>query len=211
MKVSVLGTGRMGKGIAHTLSPFVKSMLWASRNLEWTEILSLQNTHENIIPGSYDDALEADIIIPALWFRDVIPWAKENKTKLEGKIVLDIVNPFTDDFTDFTLEWGQSAAEELQKVIPESKVVGAFKNTFFQVFEKPFENYVKSDVYVTSDDESAKKTVMTLLNPIPFRVMDGGKLSNNRTIERFTLFEREMGIRYGNYPYISNRLFGVNL
>jgi 8-hydroxy-5-deazaflavin:NADPH oxidoreductase len=199
MKVSVIGTGRMGKGLVKILSPHVKDLVWGSRHPEQR----LQVSHE--------EALEADIIIHSLWFKDVIPWAQMYKEKLANKILIDITNPFTEDFSDFTLDWGKSAAEELQKVVPDTIVVGAFKNTFFKVFDEPLHEDVKSDVYVTSDDEDAKETVMNLLSPIPFRILDGGKLCNNRTIERITLFEREMAIRYGNYPYVANRLFGINL
>lgn len=204
MKVSVIGTGRMGKGLVKTLSPYVKDLYWGSRNPDQIP------PQENIIPVTHERALEADIIIHSLWFKDVIPWAAQNKEKLAGKILVDIVNPFTEDFSDFTLEWGQSAAEELQKVLPGTFVVGAFKNTFFQVFDEPIHEGLKSDVYVTADDEDAKKSVMELLNPTPFRILDAGKLKNNRLIERLTLFERELAIRYGNYPYVANRLFGIN-
>ncbi|MDP4086910.1 MAG: NAD(P)-binding domain-containing protein [Bacillota bacterium] len=212
MKISVIGTGRMGKGIVKTLSPYVETLCWASRNTEHVKnLIGGYEWKNHLLPVTYVDALEADMIIPALWFRDLLPWAKENHDKLTGKILIDIVNPFTEDFSDFTLDWGQSAAEELQRILPATKVVGAFKNTFFQVFNEPIYNELKSDVYVTSDDEVAKKEVMSLLESIPFRVIDGGNLSNNRIIERITLFEREVAIRYGNYPYISNHLFGINI
>lgn len=211
MKVSIIGTGRMGSGLVKTLDPYVNELFWASRDKERMESIIHANKLSRIVPVSYTEALEADIIIPTLWFRDVIPWAKENKEKLANKILVDITNPFTEDFTDFTLDWGNSAAEELQMSIPDTKIVGAFKNTFFQVFENPIHEGSESDVYVTSDHERAKQMVMTLLKPLPFRVIDGGKLKNNRTIERLTLFEREIAIRYGNYPYVSNRLFGMKL
>jgi predicted dinucleotide-binding enzyme len=201
----------MGKGIVKTLSPFVEELFWASRNLERIQTLILENKMKNVTPVSYNQALDSEIIIHTLWFRDLIPWAKENKEKLSNKILVDIVNPFTEDFNDFTLDWGESAAEELQKIIPDTQVVGAFKNTFFQVFQEPLHENLKSDVYVTSDNQGAKEIIMELLNPIPFRIIDAGKLSNNRTIERLTLFEREIAIRYGNYPFVSNRLFGVNI
>jgi predicted dinucleotide-binding enzyme len=201
----------MGKGIVKTLSPFVEELFWASRNLGRIQTLILENKMKNVTPVSYNQALDSEIIIHTLWFRDLIPWAKENKVKLSNKILVDIVNPFTEDFNDFTLDWGESAAEELQKILPDTQVVGAFKNTFFQVFQEPLHENLKSDVYVTSDNEGAKEIIMELLNPIPFRIIDAGKLSNNRTIERLTLFEREIAIRYGNYPFVSNRLFGVNI
>jgi hypothetical protein len=106
------------------------------------------------------------------------------------------------------IDAGVSAAEELQKALPRSKIVGSFKNTFFQVFGRPLHHGLLSDVYVTSDDEEARAAVIGLLQPIPFRILDSGGLDNNRTIERITLFERKLALRYGHYPYISFRLFG---
>lgn len=196
--ISVLGTGCMGKALVPLLQPHFDQVCWGSRTPDNT-------------PGtvSYEEALRADVIIHTLWFRDVIPWALQNEEALAGKILVDIANPFTEDFSDFTLEWGTSAAEELQKVLPQTRVVGAFKNTFFKVLEQPLHNGQRSDVYVTGDDESARLQVIQLLQPLPFRVLDGGLLANNRTIERMTLFSREMAIRYGHYPYVSYRIFGL--
>lgn len=211
MQVSIIGTGRMGSGLIKILSPYVHDVLWASRDQERIKTLILEYNLQQITPVSYDQALDADIIIHSMWFRELMPWAKENKEHLAGKILVDIANPFTEDFSEFTLDWGQSAAEELQKILPDTKIVGAFKNTFFQVFEEPIHDGLKSDIYITSDDEHAKKVVMELLCSIPFRVLDGGELKNNRIIERLTLFEREMAIRYDSYPYVSNRLFGIKV
>ncbi|MEW9671644.1 hypothetical protein [Ammoniphilus sp. 3BR4] len=109
----------------------------------------------------------------------------------------------------FTLDWGTSASEELQKVLPETSIVGAFKNTFFKVFNEPLHKGLKSDVYLTSADEKAKSIVNDLLESISFRLIDGGELKNNRTIERMTLSEREVSMRYGNYPHVSFRMWGL--
>lgn len=207
MKVSVLGTGRLGKGIVSVLSREMP-LLWGSRTPEKAETIIAENGFSHTHAVTYEEALVSDIIFHTLWFRDVIPWAKANQERLAGKIIIDPSNPFTEDFTDFTLDWGKSSAEELQLVLPDTKIVGAFKNTFFKVFEQPIQNGLMSDIYVTSDHEDAKQTVIRLLDPIPFRVMDGGALANNRTIERMTLFERELALRGGHYPYVSFRLFG---
>jgi 8-hydroxy-5-deazaflavin:NADPH oxidoreductase len=207
LRVSVLGTGRMGSGIVNVLSQQMP-LLWGSRTPGNAGRIIKENSFGNTEAVSYDKAISSDVIFHTMWFRDVIPWAKENREKLKGKIVIDPANPFTEDFTDFELQWGNSAAEELQRALPDSKIVGAFKNTFFKVLEQPVHNGLLSDVYVTSDHEDAKRIVINLLNQLPFRIMDGGCLANNRTIERMTLFEREIAIREGHYPYVSFRLFG---
>ncbi|MEW9702224.1 NADPH-dependent F420 reductase [Paenibacillus sp. SI8] len=209
MKISVIGTGRMGKGLVNVLSPFVQELMWGSRSIEKVTGLVKVGKYEFVKPVELTEALQADMIIHSLWFRDLQPWAAANKTRLAGKILVDIANPFTEDFNAFTLPWGTSAAEEMQRLLPHTTVVGAFKNTFYKVLEEPIYQDQQSDIYVTGDDESAKKIVMDVFDPLPFRVLDGGGLINNRTIERMTLFERELAIRYGCYPYISFRMFGI--
>lgn len=214
MRISVLGTGRMGKGLIRTLAGHQAhhTLLWASRSLEKANELIEQNELKGVTAATYEEAVKADIIIHSMWFRDLIPWARQNKEKLEGKILVDIVNPFTEDFNDFTTDWNTSAAEELQKALPKTRVVGSFKNTFFKVFDSPRYNGLLSDVYVTSDDDEAKAIVLNALSALDgtsFRLLDGGKLINNRTIERMTLFEREVSIRYGSYPYVSFHMFGL--
>jgi len=87
--------------------------------------------------------------------------------------------------------------------------VGAFKNTYWVVFDQPILQGLKSDVYVTSDSEDALQTVMTLLMPLPFRILKAGKLKNNQTIERITLLAREISINAGNYPRIAFNLWGL--
>jgi 8-hydroxy-5-deazaflavin:NADPH oxidoreductase len=209
MLISVIGTGSMGSRLAKELSNNGTELMWGSRDpnraVNFIEILQLQRVNPVDVPT----ALEADVIFHTLWFRDLIPWAEKYKETLKGKILVDIVNPFTDSFDDFLLDWGTSAAEELQRIIPQTKVVGAFKNTFAKVFDNPEHEGIQSDVYVTSNDETAKTTVIHLLKGIPFRVLDAGLLKNNRTIERMTLFERELAIRHGHPGYVSFRLFGL--
>lgn len=210
MRISIIGTGSMGSGLTKTLSANGTELAWGSRNLERAKQLIAELQLQKVQAVNVQTALKADVIFHTLWFQDLIPWAEENKESLKGKILVDIVNPFNDNFDDFSLDWGTSAAEELQKKLPLTRVVGAFKNTFAKVLDQPVHEGLTSDVYVTSDDEEARKKVIDLLNGIPFRVMDGGLLKNNRTIERMTLFERELAVRNGHPGYVAFRLFGKN-
>lgn len=208
MKVSVIGTGRMGGGLVKALAPAIDGLVWGSRSEDKVRRRIEESGLRGVRPAGMEEALEADVIVHSLWFRDAIPWAARFEERLAGKIVIDIANPFTEDFSDFTLGWGDSAAERLQAALPRTRVAGAFKNTFWKVLEQPIHRGAVSDVFVTSDDEGVRRTVLERFAGIPFRMLDGGRLLNNRTIERMTLFERELAIRSGHYPYVSWRLFG---
>ena len=52
--------------------------------------------------------------------------------------------------------WDTSAAEELQRRFPQARVVGAFKNVFWEVFDHPQFGEKMSDVLITGDDEKRK-------------------------------------------------------
>jgi predicted dinucleotide-binding enzyme len=104
-----------------------------------------------------------------------------------GKLLIDISNPFNDDYSDFILPWDTSGAEQIQARLPETRVVGAFKNAWWEVFDAPRFGETLSDVLVVGDDPGAKQIFFELTQGTSFRYIDAGKLKNARTIERMTL------------------------
>ncbi len=199
----------MGKALLKTFyQSYPDSILFSSRSKQKAqEIIQALGLPLEAVP--MEEALKADVIIPALWFKDLLPWLEENKEKLNGKIIIDITNPFNAAFDDFTTAYDTSSAEEVQKIVPQSTVVGAFKNTYFVVFDQPLLQGLKSDLYVTSDHEQALDNVIEVLKPLPFRVLNAGSLKNNRTIERMTLLSGELARKAGNYPRVSFNLWGL--
>jgi len=209
MKAIVIGSGRMAKGIVSVLAkayPFEIGLF--SRDIEKAKFTIEQLQVEAIaIPD--EDKFSAEIIIHTLWYDDIMRFALTNLEPLKGKILVDITNPFNESFTDFVTDYNTSSAENIQRLIPETKVVGAFKNTYWVVFDNPEFGGIKSDIYVTSDDDISRLRVIDLLKPIPFRIFDAGRLINNRTIERMTLLEKELATKAGNHPRVSFHLWGV--
>jgi predicted dinucleotide-binding enzyme/uncharacterized protein YciI len=209
MQISVIGSGRMGSGLVKTLARVYSDLLWVG--LDSGEVvhkirdLGLEGRVE---AATHVQGFQTDIVILAMWHRDMPAFVEQHRSQLAGKIVINIANPFTADFNDFTTPWDTSAAEEFQRMAPEARVVGAFKNTFWAVFDDPSFPEGEADCFVTSDDADAKAIVMKALSGLPFRVLDGGSLKNSRTIERMTLFSREVAVRYGFYPRVTWRLLG---
>jgi predicted dinucleotide-binding enzyme len=162
-----------------------------------------------LVAGSYADALGANAVLPAIFIRDgLLDLVDQHADALKGKLVIDISNPFNEDYSDFITPWDSSGAEELRKSMPESRLVGAYKNVFWAVFDDPLFDGTASDVLVVGDDDEAKREFFRLSEGTPFRYLDAGPLKNARAIERLTMITGALGRGLGSYPRMNWRLLG---
>lgn len=110
--------------------------------------------------GSYADAADADIVLPAMLLRDgMLKTLEPFRHQLDGKVYVDISNPFNDTYTDFILPWDTSGAEQIQHRFPKTRVVRAFKNVWWEVVDELTFGDTVSDVFVISDDEACKISI----------------------------------------------------
>jgi predicted dinucleotide-binding enzyme len=209
IEVGILGTGRMSVRLASELLSNGHDVVLGSRDVARAKRVAQLLNPDRVRPGSYAEAASSRFVIPAIFMRDgAFDLLSALRTRLAGATVIDILNPFNADYSDFILPWSKSASEELQRLLPQSTVVGAFKNVFWETFENPDFAEGHSDVYVISDDAVAKREVMALFAKSPFRLVDAGRLSNARTIERMTLLAAELGARHGFLPRVGWRFLG---
>jgi 8-hydroxy-5-deazaflavin:NADPH oxidoreductase len=209
MQIGILGTGRMGVRLAVMFADAGHAVILGSRDLSRARQIVSGLRRANITAGSYEQATDSPIILPAMFIRDgLLDQLAPLRPVLRGKLLIDITNPFNDDYSDFILPWDTSGAEQIQVRAPEARVVGAFKNVWWEVFDAPQFGDTLSDVFVVSDDAGAKQTFFELVQGTPFRYIDAGNLKNARTIERMTLLSGEMGQRYGFFPRMNYKLLG---
>ena len=208
--IGILGTGRMGVRLALLFAQAGNKVVLGSRDPARAARISEQLGEPLIEPGSYESAASQPVVLPAIFVRDgLFDILEPYRPHLDGKLLIDISNPFNTDYSDFILPWNTSSAEQLQFRFPRSIIVGAFKNVFWEVFDAPrFEGEMVSDVFVISNDEAAKQRFLEMCASSPFRYIDAGKLSNARTVERMTLLIGELGNRYGFFPRMNYKLLG---
>lgn len=207
--LGVLGTGRMGVRLAAMFARAGRRVVLGSRSPDRAQRLVEALQIPGLSAGSYPDALAAPSVLPAVFLRDgLAELLQAHQEQLDGKLVIDISNPFNADYSDYILPWDTSSAEVVQEMLPRSRIVGAFKHVFSAVFDAPEFDGSASDVLIVGDDDEAKAQFLGLAEGTPFRYLDAGPLRFARTIERLTLITGRVGRQSGYYPRMNWRLLG---
>jgi NADPH-dependent F420 reductase len=141
---------------------------------------------------------DADLVVIATPFAGVVELLPALAPALAGTTVIDIVNPLIRVNKQFTVERVPegSAAEAVQKLLPDSLVVSAFKNESAEALND-LARPVAGDVLVCSDHAEARTRVMALVERIPrYRPVDAGPLINARSQEAITALLLNINRRY---------------
>ncbi|RYG27273.1 MAG: NADP oxidoreductase, partial [Chitinophagaceae bacterium] len=93
-----------------------------------------------------------------------------------------------------------SAAEELQKLLPNSRVIKAFNTTFAADFTTPVIDGKQVDAFIAGNDEDALNTVSELVTTAGFNPILAGHLEISRTLENMQLLLINLGMKY-NYNW----------
>lgn len=101
---------------------------------------------------------------------------------LDGKVVVDVSNPVTPDYSALAVE-GTSAAEEIQARVPGARVVKAFNTVFAARQADPVVDGAPVDGFVAGDDDDAKAKVLELVGAVGLRPIDAGPLRQARALE----------------------------
>src|SRR5918993_3205032 len=136
------------------------------------------------IDCSAEASWQADIIIAAVPYSAEKEVAEKIRTVANQKIVISIANPLNETYDGLVTAPGTSAAEELQQLLPNAKVVKAFNTTFAANFSTPVIDGKKADAFIAGNDEEAVQTVSELVNTTGFNPIQAGDLSVSGTLER---------------------------
>ena len=211
-ELGVIGTGLMGSRLAAMFARAGRKVVLGSRDSSRAAAIVDALGIATLRAGCNGEALSAPAILPAVFMRDgLFDLLDRNCGRLAGKLLIDISNPFNEDYSDFVTPWDSSGAEELQRQFPQARVVGAFKNVFWEVFDHPQFGAELSDVLITGDDSKAKAQFLELATGTPFRYLDAGPLLHSRTVERLTFITSSLGRQLNSYPRMNWRLLTQDL
>jgi NADPH-dependent F420 reductase len=187
------GTGPEGKGLALRLAMAGEEVLIGSRDATRASDAAeaLKELAPNLkVTGDVNDvaAQQGDVVFLTVPYEGQASLLQQVAPALTGKIVVNVVAPMVFNrgrARAIQVEDG-SAAEESQKILPESQVVAALQNLSAEDLMQP-DLTMESDVVVCSDHREAKEQVMAMVERIPdLRAIDGGALEYARYVEQLT-------------------------
>lgn len=212
MSIGIVGAGNMGRSIATQLGKTGERVVLADRNSDKAEAVVTEiGAGDGVTAAGVADALASDVVILALWYPGTTEFAGEHAAELEGKIVVDISNPFDESWIRLATDPSTSSAELLAEKLPGSMIVKAFNTTHAPPLFDGQVDGVPLDVLLASDDDAAKSQVGELVRAAGLRPIDAGRLDNARLLERLTAFQIELSQRYGLDYRLSFKLLPADL
>jgi hypothetical protein len=193
MIVAVIGTGKMGSGLAHLLASTGVQVVIGGRDPAKAAKLAKEIGGGAHGTGIAAAAQHAELIILAVYYQKMEETIRA-AGDLTGKTLVDISNPITEDFKGLLVGHTTSAAEEIQKLAPHAKVVKAYNTIFAQLLPaEPREGRAPVQVFIAADDGAAKRVVSDMVAKGGFEPVDSGPLSNARFLEPIG----EMNFQFG--------------
>ena len=182
MKITIIGTGNMGRGIATRGLAGGHSVTLLGTETAKAQALAGELSGD-VRAGQVGDPLSGDVVVLAVWYAALDDVLGRYAHELDGKIVVDITNPIdVDTFEPLKLQAG-SAAQDIAAMAPGAKVVKAFNTTFAGTLGAGEVAGQPLDVLIAADDEDAKATVSQLVSDAGLRPVDAGPLKRARELE----------------------------
>lgn len=197
MNIAIIGSGNIGSGLALTFGQTAYNVTIASRHQASAQGVADKLAKANVTAASIADAVKgADVVFIATPYDAVASLAQA--ADFTNKVVVDVTNPVKADFSGLSIGFDTSAAEEIQKLLPQASVLKGFNTVFAQVYEQGLEfEGRKAQTFIAGDNEGAKQAVLTLANEAGFDAVDAGALTNARYLEPLAYMNIHFGYMLG--------------
>jgi predicted dinucleotide-binding enzyme len=177
--ISIIGSGNMASAIGALALRGGNAVEVIGRDAAKAAALA-RALGDGATAGTWGAAPAGDIVILAVLFDSAVPVVSEYGDALDGKIIVDITNPFNSSVTGLAIPDGTSVAQMIADAAPASThVVKAFNTLFRDVLAAggPL------DVFMAGDDAQAKASVSAFITSLGLRPRDAGGLSMAHWLE----------------------------
>lgn len=209
MKITVLGTGLVGRTLAEGLTGLGHDVVIGTRDpqatlarTDWAKTGDVdtppyavwQDEHPGVRLLAFAEAgAHAEVVLNAtVGAASLDALAQVGADNLAGKVLLDLALPL--DFSagfppELTVANTDSLGEQIQRAYPETRVVKSLTSVFCQVMVEPSRVPGQHSIFVAGDDAGAKQTVRELLESFGWpagRIIDLGGITAARAVEMYS-------------------------
>ena len=189
MNVGILGTGDVGKALAKGFVQTGHSVRIGTRDPKSPKAAEVvAQVGKNVSVVTFEEAAKfGDVVILAtLWTGTKSAISLANPKNLAGKVVVDTTNPLLfSPGAPPRLALGQtdSGGEQVQRWLPQSKVVKAFNIVGNRHMVNPEFPGGPPDMFICGNDAGAKKVVTDILTAFHWPTIDIGNIEGARLLE----------------------------
>jgi hypothetical protein len=202
MDVAILGgTGKEGAGLAARWALAGHGIVIGSRDAERARAKAAelrQLTGRDAITGESNSeaARRGQVVVVALPAEGLARTLPELRDGCRAKVVISTVVPLTfGGGRLFTPPPSGSAAEEVQALLPDARVVAAFHHIAAHELSAT-QHAIECDLLLCGGDAATKQTVIELADSMGLRSIDVGPLTNAGPLEGITAILATINRRY---------------
>lgn len=187
MKIAIIGAGNVGRALAGASVRAGHDVTISSASGSSAEAVATE-TGARAAASNKAAAEDAEIVILAVPYMELVGILDGLGDALKGKVVVDATNPLKPDYSGLATE-GTSAAEQIQARVRASgaHVVKALNSVLAARQVEPRVEGTVVDGFVAGDDEAAKATVLEFVRSIGLHPIDAGPLAMARALEAMAL------------------------
>ncbi|MEZ5426103.1 MAG: NADPH-dependent F420 reductase [Pyrinomonadaceae bacterium] len=200
MKLGFIGAGNVAKKLAEAFLEKGYEVKLGSRSPEklngWVE-----EAGQNGSAGDLEETARfGEVLFLTVPFEAIEGAIEETGPEnFAGKTLIDVTNPM--DFSQgvppkFTVNFGDSLGEKIQRRLPEAKVVKAFSSIGLEVMPDPFYGDLTATMLIAGNDQEAKSEAAALAEVFGWEVEDLGGIEQSFLLEAFANLWVNYGLKH---------------
>lgn len=200
MKVGILGSGDVGRALGKGFAVKGHEVMLGSRTPDSDSITSwLEETGKGVKAGTFDDTASFGnvLVLAVAWSGCENAIHLAGPENFAGKTVLDVTNPLIFEEGKpprLALGHTDSGGEQVQRWLPDSKVVKVFNIVGNAHMVNPDFPGGPPDMFICGNDERAKNTVKIICEEFGWPVIDMGGIEGSRELEPMCILWVKYGI-----------------
>lgn len=205
MRIGILGSGNVGQQLSRAFIGEGHDVKLGTREPAKPELQCwAKSIGAKAAVGLFGDAaLFGELIVLATAWSGTenAIWLADPKL-MAGKIVIDATNPLAvapGSAPKLALGFTDSGGEQVQRWIPDGKVVKCFNTVGAALMYKPQFAGGPPDMFLCGEDAAAKRTVAGICETFGWTAIDCGGIDASRLLEPLAMLWIDDGIRAGRW------------